>query len=160
MSADGEKFMKNYPPCKEFLSISVTRHSLHHGYHQENTGTLATAVCPMVGRKVLTEITSPTSLSKSSFLLCPRDREAKGSSFTGVTALWSWARYIYPSLVLVQPRKTRPCLTERLLMGRKESNQTNKQKFLLYTSICLSVHLSVLSHSYPGISWNFYCKLM
>ena len=28
------------------------------------------------------------------------------------------------SLVLVQPRKTRPCLTERLLMGRKESNQT------------------------------------
>ena len=38
------------------------------------------------------------------------------------------ARHIYPSLVLVQPRKTRPCLTERLLMGRKESNQTNKQK--------------------------------
>ena len=25
---------------------------------------------------------------------------------------------------MVQPRKTRPCLTERLLMGRKESNQT------------------------------------
>ena len=37
----------------------------------------------------------------------------------------SRARHIYPSLVLVQPRKTRPCLTERLLMGRKESNQTN-----------------------------------
>ena len=35
---------------------------------------------------------------------------------------------IYPSLVLVQPRKTCPCLTERLLMGRRESNQTNKQK--------------------------------
>ena len=33
-------------------------------------------------------------------------------------------RHIYPSLVLVQPRKTCPCLTERLLMGRKESNQT------------------------------------
>ena len=33
----------------------------------------------------------------------------------------------YPSLVLVQPRNTYPCLTERLLMGRKESNQTNKQ---------------------------------
>ena len=29
------------------------------------------------------------------------------------------------SLVLVQPRKTRPCLTERLLIGSKESNQTN-----------------------------------
>ena len=37
-----------------------------------------------------------------------------------------WARHIYPSLVLAQLRKTRPCLTERLLMGRKESNQTNK----------------------------------
>ena len=33
---------------------------------------------------------------------------------------------MYPSLVLVQPRKTRPCFTERLLMARKESNQTNK----------------------------------
>ena len=33
----------------------------------------------------------------------------------------------YPSLVLVQPRKIRPYITERLLMGRKESNQTNKQ---------------------------------
>ena len=30
----------------------------------------------------------------------------------------------HPSLVLVQPRKTRPFITERLLMGRKESNQT------------------------------------
>ena len=29
-------------------------------------------------------------------------------------------------LVLVQPWKTRPCLTERLLMGHKESYQTNK----------------------------------
>ena len=26
---------------------------------------------------------------------------------------------------------TRPCLTERLLMGRKESNQTNKIKYCL-----------------------------
>ena len=39
-----------------------------------------------------------------------------------------WARHIYPSLVLVQPRKTRPCLTERLLMGHKESNQTKQTK--------------------------------
>ena len=32
-----------------------------------------------------------------------------------------------PSLVLVQPRKTRPFITERLLMGRKETNKlTNK----------------------------------
>ena len=38
------------------------------------------------------------------------------------------ARHIYPSLVLVQPRNTRPCLTEKLLLGRKESNQTKKTK--------------------------------
>ena len=46
-----------------------------------------------------------------------------------------WARHIYPSLVLVQPRKTRPCLTERLLMGRKESNQTNKTRTRMLDSI-------------------------
>ena len=33
------------------------------------------------------------------------------------------------SLVLVQPRKTRPCLTERLLMGLKESNQKPFTKY-------------------------------
>ena len=49
------------------------------------------------------------------------------SSLTCVTALWSLSRTHYPRLVLVQPRKTRPCLAERLLMGHKESNQTNKQ---------------------------------
>ena len=34
---------------------------------------------------------------------------------------------IYTSSVLVQPRKTRPFITERLLMGRKESNQTKQR---------------------------------
>ena len=31
---------------------------------------------------------------------------------------------MYPSLVVVQPRKIHPCLTERVLMGHKESNQS------------------------------------
>ena len=35
----------------------------------------------------------------------------------------AWARHNNPSLVLVYPRKTRPYITEILLMGRKESNQ-------------------------------------
>ena len=52
-------------------------------------------------------------------------------SFTGVTALCPWARHIDPSLVLVQPRKTCPFITEGLLMGRKESNQTNKSMLKL-----------------------------
>ena len=38
----------------------------------------------------------------------------------------SLSKNINPSLVLVQPRKTRPFITERLSMGCKESNQTNK----------------------------------
>ena len=42
------------------------------------------------------------------------------------------SKNINPSLVLVQPRKTRPFISERLLMGRKESNQTNKQNILFY----------------------------
>ena len=42
--------------------------------------------------------------------------------------------HIYPSLVLVQPRKTCPCLTDRLLMGRKESNQTKTNKQTVYGS--------------------------
>ena len=34
-----------------------------------------------------------------------------------------------PTLVLVQPMKTRPFITERLLMGRKESNQTKQNDY-------------------------------
>ena len=59
-----------------------------------------------------------------------RDQGVAGSTLTGVTVLWSFkARHIYPSLVPVQPRKTRPCLNERLLMGRKESNQNQTSKY-------------------------------
>ena len=39
----------------------------------------------------------------------------------------SMSKNINPRLILVQPRKTRPYITERLLMGCKELNQTNKQ---------------------------------
>ena len=39
----------------------------------------------------------------------------------------SLSKNINPSLVLVQPGKTRPFITEILLMGCKESNQTNKR---------------------------------
>ena len=56
-----------------------------------------------------------------------RVRRAAGSSLTGITVLCHWARRINPILVLVQSRKTRPWLTERLLMGGKESNQTTKK---------------------------------
>ena len=44
----------------------------------------------------------------------------------------SLSKNINPSLVLVQHRKTRPYITERLLMGRKEPNQTNKINTLCF----------------------------
>ena len=53
----------------------------------------------------------------------------------------SLSKNINPSLVLVQPRKTRPFITERLLMGRKESNQTHKQTNMeaMIGSSCLNI---------------------
>ena len=45
----------------------------------------------------------------------------------------SLSKNINPSFILVQSRKTRPFITGRLLMGRKESNQTKKIYILLYT---------------------------
>ena len=38
----------------------------------------------------------------------------------------SLSKNINPSLVLVQSRKTRPYITDRLLMGCKETNQTKQ----------------------------------
>ena len=58
------------------------------------------------------------------------DRGTGGSSLTGATVLCPWARHINPSLALVQPRKTCPFISERLLIGCKESNQSNKKHVL------------------------------
>ena len=46
-----------------------------------------------------------------------RDRGVTGSSLIGVTALCTRARYIYPCLLLVQPRKTNFHITEKMLTG-------------------------------------------
>ena len=56
----------------------------------------------------------------------------------------SLSKNINPSIVLVQPRKTRPFITERLLMGRKESNQTNKQTNNLFRGNFLKHILKLL----------------
>ena len=60
------------------------------------------------------------------------DSRPKGRGFEphGRHCVVSLSKNINPSLVLVQPRKTRLYITERLLMERKESNQTkqNNQK--------------------------------
>ena len=50
----------------------------------------------------------------------------------------SLSKNINPSLVLVKPRKTCPYITERLLMGRKESNQNrNVRIFTIYIFLWL-----------------------
>ena len=54
-----------------------------------------------------------------------RDRGA-ASSEPSPMSLRCVSKNIDPSLVLVQPRKTCPFITERLLMGHKDSNEKNK----------------------------------
>ena len=63
------------------------------------------------------------------------DLRPRGRGFEPHQRHWvvSLSKTINPSSVLVQHRKNRPFITERLLVGRKESNQTNKEnhaKFL------------------------------
>ena len=57
-----------------------------------------------------------------------RDRGVARSSLTRITALCHWARHIYPCIVLVQPRKNSPYITEKLLTGtlRIKSNKRTK----------------------------------
>ena len=57
--------------------------------------------------------------------LRPRGRRFKPYRRHCVVSL---SKNICPSLVLVQPRKTRLFITERLLIGPKESNQTKKKR--------------------------------
>ena len=58
-----------------------------------------------------------------------QDRGAPGSSLTGVTALQSLSKTHLSYFSTGSTQMTHPCLTERLLMGHKETNQTkNKNK--------------------------------
>ena len=69
----------------------------------------------------------------------------------------SLSKNINPSLVLVQPRNTRPFITDRLMMGRKESNQTNKNGFM--TKCSRAVHPLVIFLSVPLPSVMYvYCS--
>ena len=64
-----------------------------------------------------------------------QDRGATGSSLTGITVLWSLSKTIYPSLVLVQPRKTHPCLIKDCWWDVKnqiKQNQTKNQSWFIY----------------------------
>ena len=84
-----------------------------------------------------------------------RDRGDVGSSLTDVTAVCPWARHINPSIVLVHPRKTRPYITERLLMGRKESNQTNKSIHVYFSMLSLKNTPHLLLKQYKSCAHLF-----
>ena len=58
------------------------------------------------------------------------DQGSMGLSLTGIVVLEQES--IYQSFVLVQPRKTCPYITERLLMGRKELKQKKNKNQPLY----------------------------
>ena len=60
------------------------------------------------------------------------DSRPKGGGFEPYRrhCIVSLSKNINPNLELVQPRKTRPFITERLLMGRKESKQTKTNIFM------------------------------
>ena len=74
---------------------------------------------------------------------------ATGSSLTPITMLCPWARHINPILVLVQPRRTCPFITERLLMGHKESHWTNKTNTLYLTIKLWNSHFWFYKDSNP-----------
>ena len=67
----------------------------------------------------------------------------------------SLSKSINPSLVLVQPRKTRLFITERLLMGRKESNRTKKNNPVLILSLGFCLPLRLEKHGFTRFSWPF-----
>ena len=85
----------------------------------------------------------------------PRVRASPASLCCG-----PWARHIYPSLVLIQPMETRPCLTERVLMGRKESNQTKNIGFCTCTrTSTVSTWVSTVFTIFFNFTYcNVYCK--
>ena len=56
-----------------------------------------------------------------------RGQVVAGSSLTGVTVVCPWARHINPSLVLVQPRKTPPDITEKVFSDWDVKNQINQK---------------------------------
>ena len=60
----------------------------------------------------------------------------------------SLSKNINPSLVLVKPRKTHPFITERLLMGRKESNQTKHVHTCSMLQFALFSFLAKILHSF------------
>ena len=74
-----------------------------------------TGLISVVDTKIALWIHNNRYHSKSVIECLTQNRGVADSSLTGATALYHLARHIYPCLILVQPRKTRPDIAERLL---------------------------------------------
>ena len=83
-----------------------------------------------------------------------RDRRAAGSSLTGVTVLWSLSKTHLSQLSTGSTQEDPSRITERLLSGRKESNQTkNKTYYSFLFELMLHVpvnNFSVMSGHFPA----------
>ena len=113
----GAKDKKNKSKALLFIKIDCTMIFKHFGpvdllttTHSVSLFIEFTRFCQQKDARLI--ITGTRERSGSVVECLTRDRRAAGSSLTGVTALWSLSKTHYPSLVLVQPRKNRPCLTE------------------------------------------------
>ena len=93
--------------------------------------------------KIVITIFSYPSINTYKKGLSGRVFDSRLRGLTSVTALWSLSKTHYPSLILVQPRKTRPCLTERLY-------QTNKQNINEPTHEILVLSKYVHSRDFPS----------
>ena len=82
--------------------------------------------CQIIGCR--SELFQPKKCCRgSSVVYClTQDRGVAGFEPHRHHCVVSLSKHINPSLVLAQPRKTRPYINERLLIGCKESNQANK----------------------------------
>ena len=56
----------------------------------------------------------------------------------------SLSKNIHPSLVLVQSGKTNPFITERLLMGRKELNQSKTKPIFPFLSPLYLLEIAIM----------------
>ena len=79
------------------------------------------------------------------------DRGVGGLSLNKGTVLGTWARHFILCLVLVQPRKTRPDMTEQMLTGMKASKQVKPIDYVAHVCVrskCLLACYVVL-HFFP-----------
>ena len=96
---------------------------------------------------------SCTKYKKMSAVLDSRPKD-RGFELHRRHCVVSLSKNITPSLVLVQPRKTRPFIIERLLMTRKNQIKQNKSKYKTQVSFCFTFPANVTVNKNTCITWN------